>query len=108
MLGIETVLDVLQHYPRRYLDRTKRSENADVSTWQIQKLVAEALTRAVDFADPLADDVRDEHRLVERTAAYRGIHRPESEDDWRTATRRLIFDEFLRMQVGMVARKRAI
>ena len=212
MLGIETVLDVLQHYPRRYLDRTKRSEiadlrlgeeatvfaevrkitgrrtrnrrslveavffdgksyltvtffnqpwrerqlpvgteaalfgkleafrgrrkmtnpvvdvvgqsgddktgvivpiypqseKADVSTWQIQKLVAEALARAVEFADPLADDVRAEHRLVDRTAAYRGIHRPETEEAWRTATRRLIFDEFLRMQVGMVARKRAI
>jgi len=212
MLGVESVLDLLQHYPRRYLDRTKRaeiadlrlgeeatvfaevrkitgrrtrnrrslveavffdgrsyltvtffnqpwrerqlpvgteaalfgkleafrgrrkmtnpvvdvvgqsgddktgvivpiypqSEKADISTWQIQKLVAEALVRAGDFADPLASDVLDANRLVARTAAYRGIHRPESDEDWRSATRRLIFDEFLRMQLGMVARKRAI
>ena len=211
MLGIESVLDLLQHYPRRYLDRTKRaeiadlrlgeeatvfaevrkissrrtrnrralveavffdgrsyltvtffnqpwrerqlpvgteaalfgklesfrgrrkmtnpvvdvvgqsgddktgvivpiypqSEKADVSTWQIQRIVGEALTRAGDFADPL-DGVRAEHDLVDRTAAYRGIHRPDSDETWRAATRRLIFDEFLRMQVGMVARKRAI
>src|SRR5205085_9237211 len=85
-----------------------QSEKADVSTWQIQKLVAEALTRVVGFADPLGDDIRAENRLVDRTAAYRGIHRPDTEEAWRAAMRRLIFDEFLRMQLGMVARKRAI
>jgi ATP-dependent DNA helicase RecG len=44
---------------------------------------------------------------VDRTRAYRGIHRPETEADWVIAKRRLVFDEFLRMQVGLVARKRA-
>src|SRR6185295_1598709 len=43
-----------------------------------------------------------------RTDAYRGIHQPPSIDIARTAQRRLRFDEFLRMQVGLVARKRAI
>jgi ATP-dependent DNA helicase RecG len=83
-----------------------QSGKADVSTWQIHKLVAEALERAGEFADPL-DGLRRTLGLVDRTRAYRGIHRPETEADWRIAARRLVFDEFLRMQVGLVARKRA-
>jgi ATP-dependent DNA helicase RecG len=38
----------------------------------------------------------------------RAIHRPESMAEQRAAYRRLVFDEFLRMQVGLVARKRAL
>ena len=38
----------------------------------------------------------------------RAIHRPESMAEMRAAERRLMFDEFLRMQVGLVARKRAL
>ena len=209
MLGIATVLDLLEHYPRRYLDRTKKSEiadlkvgeeatifaevrkisarrvkgnralveaivydgtsylyltffnqawraqqlsagteaaffgkleryrgrlqmtnpvvdvlgrlgektgvivpiypqsgKADISTWQIQKLVGEALDRAGEFADPLPGDLRSRLKLVDRTRAYQGIHRPEQEADHYIAARRLIFDEFLRMQIGLVARKR--
>jgi len=84
-----------------------QSGKADVSTWQIQKLVTEALERAGEFEDPLPKELRDRLALRQRTAAYRGIHRPESEGDWRGAAKRLVFDEFLRMQVGLVARKRA-
>ena len=84
-----------------------QSGKADVSTWQVRKLVTEALERAGEFADPLDFDLRRELGLVDRTRAYRGIHRPETEADWVVAKRRLVFDEFLRMQVGLVARKRA-
>jgi ATP-dependent DNA helicase RecG len=84
-----------------------QSGKADVSTWQIHKLVTEALERAGEFADPLEAGLRRTLGLVDRTRAYRGIHRPETDADWRIAARRLVFEEFLRMQVGLVARKRA-
>jgi ATP-dependent DNA helicase RecG len=84
-----------------------QSGKADLSTWQIQKLVAEALRRVPEFADPLADDLRAANGLVARTDAYNGIHHPQSDAEHRIAARRLIFDEFLRMQLGLVARKRA-
>lgn len=83
-----------------------QSEKADVSTWQLQKLVGEALDRAGDFADPLPQVLRRRLGLVGRTRAYVGIHRPETEADRHLAARRLKFDEFLRMAVGLVARKR--
>ncbi|MBI2168608.1 MAG: ATP-dependent DNA helicase RecG [Actinobacteria bacterium] len=85
-----------------------QSPKAQVDTWQIQRLVNEALERAKEFADPVTEPVLDAHDLVGRTGAYFGIHRPETDDEWKGATRRLVFDEFLRMQLGLVARKRAL
>jgi len=86
------------------------SGKADVHTWQLRRFARNALdrTRPRDFADPLATDVRATFDLVDRTTAYQGIHLPESMDDVYAARRRLTFDEFLRMQVGLVARKRAL
>ena len=84
-----------------------QSGKADVSTWQLQKLVAEALRRTRELDDPVPADLLERLGLVDRTRAYNGIHQPEIEADHYRAARRLIFDEFLRMQLGLVARKRA-
>ncbi|HKN37793.1 MAG TPA: ATP-dependent DNA helicase RecG, partial [Acidimicrobiia bacterium] len=84
-----------------------QSGKADVSTWQLQKFVDEALRRAREFDDPVPPEVLGRLNLADRTRAYNGIHRPETEADHYRAARRLIFDEFLRMQLGLVARKRA-
>jgi ATP-dependent DNA helicase RecG len=87
-----------------------QSEKADVHTWQLRKLVKSSLerTRVRGFADPLASALRREHQLVDRTAAYWGIHRPDAPSEYFDAANRLKFDEFLRMQLGLVARKRAL
>jgi ATP-dependent DNA helicase RecG len=87
-----------------------QSGKAEVFTWQLRKLVAACLqkTKRRGFAEPLDAALLEEHRLVDRTRAFRGIHRPETHDDHRRAARRLKFDEFVRMQVGLVARKRAL
>ena len=52
--------------------------------------------------------ILDRYDLVDRNLALRAIHRPESMAELEAAKRRLVFDEFLRMQVGLVARKRAL
>lgn len=108
---VSPVVDVLG----RGGDRTARiipiypqSGKADLTTWQLRGLVGEALARAGALADPLSAEIRARVGLVERTTAYRGIHAPEAESDHRRAARRLAFDEFLRMQVGLVARRRLI
>jgi ATP-dependent DNA helicase RecG len=87
-----------------------QSGKAEVFTWQLRKLVAACLqkTKPRGFAEPLDTRVLDDRGLVDRTRAYRGIHRPEAHDDHRRAAERLKFDEFVRMQVGLVARKRAL
>lgn len=85
-----------------------QSAKADLSSGLIGRFVDEALRRAGDMADPLPVGVSRDRNLVDRTTAYRAIHQPGSMAEVAIATRRLIFDEFLRMQVGLVGRKRAI
>jgi ATP-dependent DNA helicase RecG len=84
-----------------------QSGKADVSTWQLRPVVASALDWAGDLDDPLPRELRRELKLVDRTWAYRHVHQPDDLEEARKAQRRLRFDEFLRMQVGLVARKRA-
>ncbi|MGH9023222.1 MAG: ATP-dependent DNA helicase RecG, partial [Acidimicrobiia bacterium] len=40
-LGLESVLDLIEHYPRRYLDRTKRAEIADMRFGEEATVVGE-------------------------------------------------------------------
>jgi len=84
------------------------SGKADVQTWQIRKAVGEALerSRARTLADPLDETIRDALGLVDRTTALHDVHRPPTMEAVRAARNRLTFDEFLRMQVALVARKR--
>ena len=87
-----------------------QSGKAEVHTWQLARAVASALARIRPrgLADPLDGARRRAHDLVDRDHAYAGIHRPESMSDAYSAVRRLKFDEFLRMQLALVARKRAL
>src|SRR5947208_3287462 len=87
-----------------------QSGKAEVFTWQLRKVVAACLqkTKPRGFAEPLGTELLEELGLVDRTRAYRGIHRPETHNDHHRAAERLKFDEFVRMQVGLVARKRAL
>ena len=87
-----------------------QSGKAEVFSWQIRKLVRACLdkTKARGIGDPLDADVRRELDLVDRDSAYRAIHRPATHADHVVAANRLKFDEFLRMQLHLVARKRAI
>jgi ATP-dependent DNA helicase RecG len=88
-----------------------QSGKADVFTWQLRKVVAVALdwVRAGGgAADPLDVSVRRELKLMERQWSLEKVHQPGDLEESRRAQRRLRFDEFLRMQVGLVARKRAI
>ena len=55
------------------------------------------------------DDLRAELKhLPERTWSYRNVHQPEVAKDCKEAQRRLRFDEFLRIQIPLVLRKRTI
>ena len=99
-------------------DRTGRivavypqSEAARLHSWEVDRLVAEALRRVMKirgFADPVPVDVRNRYNLVGRSEAYHGIHRPSSMGEVAEARRRLVFDELLRIQLELVERKHAM
>ncbi len=85
-----------------------QSDKFRVYSRELRLWVAEALRRAGDVADPLPADVVDRFDFVDRTAAFNGIHRPESWAEIAEARRRLVFDELLRIQLALVLRKRAL
>ncbi len=87
-----------------------QSGKAEVFTWQLRKIVMEALRRCAKrgLADPLDEALRESLRLIARNDAYSGIHAPGEMSELHAAQHRLKFDEFLRMQVGLIARKRAL
>jgi ATP-dependent DNA helicase RecG len=100
--GLEVTGAIVPVYPQ--------SGKAEVHTWQLRRAVASCLerTRPRGFADPLDEWVRGELHLTDRGEAYEGIHRPGSIGEAMRAAHRLKFDEFLRMQLALVARKRAL
>ena len=84
------------------------SAKAAITTWEIADMVAETLRRSErrGVADPVPPKLRGDHALCGRDEALRLIHSPESFADVARARTRLVFDELLRMQVVLVARKR--
>src|SRR5665213_1797116 len=84
------------------------TDKATLTSARIGRLVHEALDRAGVFADPLDDGVRKRHGLIDRTAAFAGIHRPTAMAEVEPARRRLAFDELLRLQLALVLRRQRL
>jgi ATP-dependent DNA helicase RecG len=104
------VVDLIGDRTGRIVPIYPQSEKVALSTWEIAGFVENALERcaARGIADPLPRSVRDRLGLLPRTEALRLIHLPESMADQARARRRLAFDELLRVQTVLVARKRSI
>jgi ATP-dependent DNA helicase RecG len=85
-----------------------QSDKERINTWDLARWVKEALDRAGDFLDPVPPSVLDDVDLIDRTAAFNGIHRPESMGEVAVARKRLVFDELLRIQLALVLRKQAL
>ncbi len=101
------LIDLVGDQTGRLVAVYPQSHKAGVTSLELNRYLEEALDRAKDFADPLPAPLRAELELVSRTAAFQGIHRPESLEQWWAARRRLAFDELLRLQVLLVWRRRA-
>ena len=81
------------------------SGKAGFTSWEIGGFVEESLRRAGELSDPLEDSLRQRHDLVDRSIAFRGIHAPAELGDVPPARRRLVFDEFLRLQLLLALRR---
>ncbi len=82
-----------------------QSAKAPVSSSELTRYLTEALERAGDFVDPVPAAELDALGLIDRTAAFNGIHLPRSLAERDRARRRLSFDELLRLQLELVGRK---
>ena len=102
------VVDLVGDRTGRIVPIYPQSEKAQLTTWEIGTWIEETLRRAGEVLDPVPDWVLDRLDLIDRGAALRGIHVPETVDEHRVARRRLVFDELLRIQLVLVRRKREL
>ena len=103
------IVDLVGDRTGRIVAVYPQSEIAKLHSWDVDRLVAEALRRVMKvrgFADPVPSDILKKYRLVDRSAAYKGIHRPDSMSEVAEARRRLVFDELFRIQLELLQRKK--
>jgi ATP-dependent DNA helicase RecG len=83
------------------------SAKVRLTSWELSRACAEALRRAGEFDDPLFE-LAEGRDLETRTSAMQGIHQPSSMAETASARARLVFDELVRLQLSLVARKAAL
>lgn len=75
--------------------------NADL----VRRAVAAALPAATALGDPLPVHLRQHYDLVPLPQAVQHIHFPPDADSLAAARRRLVFDEFFYLQLGLLQRR---
>ena len=74
---------------------------------RLRSLVESVLPASTCSPEPLSLERREALGLISRSQAIQGIHRPDSADALQEARRRLVFDEFLLLQLGLMQRRHA-
>jgi ATP-dependent DNA helicase RecG len=75
---------------------------------RLRQAVAVVLPLVQGWGDPLPPAVRLEQGLLERPEALSQIHAPASAEQLRLSRQRLVFDEFLLLQLGLLQRRREL
>ena len=75
---------------------------------RFRSLVEAALPAIRFWPEPLPAQRRQARELLHRHQAMTAIHRPESSEQLQQARHRLVFDEFLLLQLGLMQRRAAL
>ncbi|CAN5774656.1 ATP-dependent DNA helicase RecG [soil metagenome] len=81
---------------------------ADLSSDVLRKLMWETLRSSGPILDPLPVSLRRRFGMLTRWEAVRLIHFPDAKEEVVQARRRLVLDELLTLQLGLVYRKRKL
>jgi ATP-dependent DNA helicase RecG len=81
---------------------------AGLTSWEMGGFIEESLRRSGAILDPLSEQERSELDLVDRGEAYRQIHLPHDDEEEVSGRKRLVFDEFLRLQLILALRRRRL
>ena len=79
-----------------------------VSPGILRRAMHNALRRASPITDPVPADVVERLGLIDRDTALSHIHFPPEPEDSTPARRRLVFDEFFRLEVALALQKRRL
>jgi ATP-dependent DNA helicase RecG len=77
-----------------------------VSSGILRRAMHNALRRARPITDPVPGDLVDRLGLIDRDTALAHIHFPPEPEDSKSARRRLVFDEFFRLELALALQKR--
>ena len=75
---------------------------------RFRSLIERVLPSVRHWPEPLPRVRREARQLLRRDKALMAIHRPESSDQLQQARHRLVFDEFLLLQLGLMQRRAAL
>ncbi|MBD2137538.1 ATP-dependent DNA helicase RecG [Anabaena sp. FACHB-1237] len=72
----------------------------------VRQAVVSVLPAVHNLPDPLPKGLREKYELMELKEAIPNIHFPKDSDTLKIARRRLVFDEFFYLQVGLLQRQK--
>ena len=72
---------------------------------KLRQAIGAVLPSVASWPDPLPATLRDELGLMDRPDALRQIHRPDGQEQLQRARTRLVFDEFLLLQLALGMRR---
>lgn len=81
------------------------SASGEIATNTIRRIVANLLDSLPPVADPTPAGILQSRKLMALDNAIRQIHLPDDAESVRAARKRLIFDEFFYLELGMAIRK---
>ena len=107
---VNPVVDLIGDKTGRFIPVYAQSGKAGLSTWEFCNWTKDAIkkSKARGFAEPLPSAIRKKYGLVSRDKAFSSIHSPKNLGEMLTARKRLVFDELLRIQLLLLARKRQL
>ena len=79
-----------------------------VAADRFRQLIDQVLPLARAWPDPLSPVERQHWSLVSLPEAFQGLHAPDDQSQLDQARRRLVFDEFLLLQLGLLRRRRSL
>lgn len=79
-----------------------------VASWQLKKIVDLVLDGLGPVGDPLTDELRTRHGLLDARSAIERIHRPDSEDQIEPARETLRMHEAFVLQVALLQQRAAV
>lgn len=77
-----------------------------ISVTYMRRLIKKTIDDFGDIDDPLPPELLKKYRLPTKSEAIRNVHFPDDRRLWKDSRKRLIFEEFFILQIGMLLRKR--
>jgi ATP-dependent DNA helicase RecG len=77
---------------------------AAAPSWSLQTLIDQVLQRVGTLPDPVPQQLRTEHGLLDHTQAIRWIHSPDNPEQWMAAQETLRFTEAWVLQCALMQR----